>query len=107
MRRKVISEGGYIILQHYVALAGLSLFWTGARRRGFTLQDVVRYMVEAPAKQASLHHRKAALKVGCDADFVIWNPNETFKVRQEVEEEERTKNILRCDCDSAYHGRKK
>lgn len=63
---------------------GLSLFWTGARRRGFTLQDVVRYMAEAPARQASLHHRKAALKVGCDADFVIWNPNETFKVEKSI-----------------------
>lgn len=63
---------------------GLSLFWTGARRRGFTLQDVVRYMAEAPARQASLQHRKGALKVGHDADFVIWNPDESFKVEESM-----------------------
>ncbi|XP_042243007.1 allantoinase-like [Homarus americanus] len=59
---------------------GLSLFWTEASARGFTLQDVVKNLCVGPASQASLHHCKAALKVGHDADFVIWNPTESFTV---------------------------
>lgn len=63
---------------------GLSLFWTEGSDRGFTLQDVVKYLCIGPALQASLLHRKAALKVGYDADFVIWNPNETFKIDESM-----------------------
>lgn len=82
-KHKLSQDNQYPTFCTSISLSGLSLFWTGARQRGFTLQDVVRYLAEAPARQASLQHRKAALTVGHDADFVIWNPNETFKVRGE------------------------
>lgn len=60
---------------------GLSVFWTEASRRGFTLQDVVKLLSVGPASQASLGDRKGALEEGYDADFVIWDPSETFTVR--------------------------
>ncbi|XP_053633609.1 allantoinase [Cherax quadricarinatus] len=63
---------------------GLSVFWTGAQARGFTLQDVVKCMSLAPATQASLQQRKGALRVGLDADFVIWDPTETFTINESM-----------------------
>ncbi|XP_063610485.1 allantoinase-like [Penaeus indicus] len=63
---------------------GLSVFWTEASRRGFTLQDVVKLLSVGPASQASLSDKKGALKEGYDADFVIWDPSETFTVLESM-----------------------
>ena len=51
--------------------------------RGFTLSDVARWCCEAPARLTRLD-RKGAIDVGRDADFVIWSPEETFTVTQEL-----------------------
>ncbi|WP_371406432.1 allantoinase AllB [Kribbella sp. NBC_00662] len=58
---------------------GLSAVWTEARRRGFTLADVVRWMAAAPAKQTGLT-TKGGLEIGYDADFCVLAPDETFTV---------------------------
>jgi allantoinase len=58
---------------------GLSAVWTGARRRGFTLTDVARWMCQAPAAQTALTH-KGRIESGCDADFCVFAPDETFVV---------------------------
>ncbi|GAB2664791.1 allantoinase AllB [Kribbella swartbergensis] len=58
---------------------GLSAVWTGARRRGFTLTDVARWMCQAPAAQTALRH-KGRIEVGYDADFCVFAPDETFVV---------------------------
>ena len=58
---------------------GLSAVWTGARRRGFTLVDVARWMCEAPARQTGLR-RKGRLEIGCDADFCVFAPDDEFVV---------------------------
>lgn len=59
---------------------GLSLLWTEARNRDFTVQDIVRVLCSGPAKLSGFEHRKGSLQVGMDADFVVWNPNETIEV---------------------------
>jgi allantoinase len=59
---------------------GLSVTWTEARRRGFSVLDVCRWMCAAPARLAGLQARKGALAVGLDADLVIWRPEERFVV---------------------------
>ncbi|XP_068739908.1 allantoinase, mitochondrial-like [Montipora capricornis] len=61
---------------------GLSIFWSNACRRGFTLHDVVRVLCEEPAKLSRLSHRKGKIAVGMDADLVLWNPDESFVVDQ-------------------------
>ena len=53
--------------------------WTVARRRGRTLDDVVRWMATAPAQLAGLT-AKGALAVGYDADLVAFDPDETYVV---------------------------
>ena len=58
---------------------GLSAVWTVARRRGRTLDDVVRWMATAPARLAGLS-AKGSLAVGCDADLVAFDPDETHVV---------------------------
>ncbi len=58
---------------------GLSAVWTEARRRGFTLTDVARWMCQAPAARTGLTH-KGSIEVGYDADFCVVVPDETFVV---------------------------
>ncbi|XP_043557743.1 allantoinase, mitochondrial isoform X2 [Chiloscyllium plagiosum] len=60
---------------------GLPLFWTSARQRGFTLQDVVNLMCKNTARLCGLENRKGSLVVGKDADLVIWDPDREFEVR--------------------------
>ncbi|XP_068136750.1 allantoinase, mitochondrial-like isoform X2 [Hyperolius riggenbachi] len=61
---------------------GLSLFWTSARVRGFCLPDVPRFLSENPAELCGLGDRKGSIKVGYDADLVIWDPDSEFQVQR-------------------------
>lgn len=61
----------------------LPVIWTEARRRGFALADVAKWLCENPARQVRLESRKGSIAVGCDADFVIWNPEREFVVHGE------------------------
>ncbi|MGW0400424.1 allantoinase AllB [Streptomyces sp. NPDC003002] len=58
---------------------GLPAIWTEARRRGHSLEDVVRWMSSAPAVLAGLT-QKGAIEAGRDADFAVVAPEETFTV---------------------------
>ncbi|MCW2696603.1 MAG: allB [Modestobacter sp.] len=65
-----LAWGGIAGLQ--VALPAV---WTGARARGLTLSDVVRWMSEAPARLAGLPG-KGGIVAGRDADLVAFAPDE-------------------------------
>ena len=58
---------------------GLSLVWTEAKKRGFSIADVVRWMGTNTAEIVGLE-RKGKLAVGYDADLVVFSPEETFVV---------------------------
>ena len=62
----------------------LPVVWTEARRRGFSLLDLAKWLCAAPARQVSLHARKGSIAVGCDADLVIWKPDAQFTVTAET-----------------------
>lgn len=58
---------------------GLPAIWTEARKRGHSLDDVVRWMSAAPAELAGLP-RKGAIEADRDADFAVLAPDATFTV---------------------------
>lgn len=59
---------------------GLSAVWTEAAPRGFTVPEVVRWMAEAPARLVGLEGRKGSIRVGGDADLVVWDETAPFVV---------------------------
>jgi allantoinase len=79
MKRKDTGDffaawGGIASLQ-----LGLSVVWTEARQRGFGIDRVVKWMSTAPAELAGLR-RKGAIRTACDADLVLFDPDEEFVV---------------------------
>lgn len=58
----------------------LPVVWTEARRRGFSLEDLTRWLCANPAGQVSFAPQKGSIAVGSDADLVIWNPDQQFTV---------------------------
>ena len=58
----------------------LPVMWTEARARGFSINQLVRWMSSAPARLVRLDKRKGAIKAGFDADIVIWNSDATLRV---------------------------
>jgi allantoinase len=58
----------------------LPLVWSEACARGFGPEAVARWMSRAPAAQVGLSGRKGAVSVGCDADLVVWDPDEPVRV---------------------------
>jgi allantoinase len=58
----------------------LPIVWTEARRRGFSLLNLTRWVCSNPARQVSFETQKGSIAVGRDADLVIWNPDAQFTV---------------------------
>ena len=52
----------------------LALVWEGVTAGRITRADWVRLCAEAPAKTFGLWPRKGSLRVGADADIVVWDP---------------------------------
>ncbi|PNF40904.1 Allantoinase, mitochondrial [Cryptotermes secundus] len=63
---------------------GLSLFWTEARKRGFSIADISRFLSQNPSKLCGLQYAKGQLKEGMDADLVIWDPEAKFQVEKSI-----------------------
>ncbi|HEY1089181.1 MAG TPA: allantoinase AllB, partial [Archangium sp.] len=59
---------------------GLAVTWSGARARGYSIEQIVKWMCEAPAKLAGFDHKKGRLQAGFDADLVVFEPEASFNV---------------------------
>ncbi|CAG7846420.1 Allantoinase [Serendipita indica DSM 11827] len=62
---------------------GLSVLWTGAKKRGYSIKRVMEWTSERTALHARLHHRKGSITVGHDADLIVWNPNTEVTIAKE------------------------
>ena len=69
-----VAWGGIASLQ-----ISLSAVWSEAKRRGYSLNDVVRWMAENPARQVGLH-TKGHIALGYAADLAVFAPDEAFIV---------------------------
>lgn len=78
------ARGGGDFLQAWGGVASLQLslpiVWTAARRRGFVIEQIARWMSAEPARLAGLHHRKGSIQVGHDADLVVFDSHATQRV---------------------------
>ncbi|KAM9998126.1 hypothetical protein ACTFIY_007792 [Dictyostelium cf. discoideum] len=77
---------------------GLPIIWTEASKRGVPLGKLSEYMSDAPSRLVGLNDRKGSIKIGRDADFVIWDPEESFTVDQGL--------LMVKNKNSPYHGEK-
>jgi allantoinase len=68
-----------------IASLGLALpvVWTGLHQRGGGLELLARWMAGEPAALAGLTGRKGALKAGCDADLVVFDPDLEWTVTEQ------------------------
>ncbi|KAG8815367.1 hypothetical protein FRC17_000737 [Serendipita sp. 399] len=62
---------------------GLSALWTGAKKRGYGIREVVRWTCENTAVHARLHHRKGKIQVGYDADLILWDPDKEIQISKD------------------------
>ena len=60
----------------------LPVMWTEAHRRGFALNDIVRWMAEGPAALAGVAAQVGALAPGNHANFVVFDPDANFTVTE-------------------------
>ena len=69
----------------------LPVLWTAAEQRGFGLEDVGKWLCGGPAVLAGVSGASGAsgrsgqrgkIAVGYRADFVVWNPGESFVVEE-------------------------
>jgi allantoinase len=58
----------------------LSVMYTEARERGFSLGDIARWMAKGPAKLAGCDDCKGRIAPGYDADFVVFDTDGAFSV---------------------------
>lgn len=65
----------------------LPLMWTEARKRGLNLSDLVEWMCMRPARFLGLSDHKGAIKVGCDADIIAFDPDAEQQVEWPVSQE--------------------
>jgi allantoinase len=59
----------------------LPVVWTEARRRGYSLEQVARWLAEGPARLLGLQGRKGVIAEGADADIAVWDPDKMFHVK--------------------------
>ncbi|MBC7826986.1 MAG: allantoinase AllB [Chitinophagaceae bacterium] len=61
----------------------LPVLWTGAKQRGFGLTDLSKWLCENPSKLPGGKLKKGRIEKGYEADFVVFDPNKTFIVKED------------------------
>ena len=82
---KRLDEGRFDLAWGGIASLSVALpvVWTDAASRGFSLDDVARWMSSAPAALAGFSDRIGSLQAGRDASFTVFDPEGEFVVTPE------------------------
>ncbi len=62
----------------------LPVLWTAAKKHGCSLNDIARWLCENPAILPGLQYNKGKIAKGYDADFVVWDPERSFVVSENI-----------------------
>jgi len=81
---KLLQEGDFLKAWGGISSLqlGISIVWTQAKARGFTIPQMARFMCTATAELVRLNGRKGSIEAGKDADFVVWDPDAEFVVEE-------------------------
>jgi allantoinase len=79
---KLPAEGDFLRAWGGISSIQLSLaaVWSCAPAHGGTIAHLARWMSERPARLVGIERRKGRIAPGCDADFVVWDPDDEFTV---------------------------
>lgn len=80
---KLQEEGDFIGAWGGIASVqyGISIIWTAGSERGMTFSQLTNWICTATAEKIGCESTKGRIKVGHDADFVVWSPEEIYEVR--------------------------
>jgi allantoinase len=62
----------------------LPVLWTAARKHGAGIQDIANWLAAKPAVLPHLQGTKGKIAKGYDADLVVWNPDQSFQVSEDI-----------------------
>ena len=77
---------------------GLSILWTEGRKRGISVEEIVKWCCKNTAKQVGLERQKGDIGVGYDGDVVVFDDAGSFVV-------EESSMLFRNKC-SPYQGKR-
>lgn len=80
--KRVDTDGDFMSAWGGIATLGLglSLLWNEGKRRGVKPGVLVSWVTERTARIANLTAAKGAIRVGSDADFAVFDPEDEFSV---------------------------
>ena len=82
---KRLHEGNFQSAWGGIASLSIALpvIYTESSKRGFSLNDIARWLAEAPADLAGCQKSKGRIASGYDADFVVFDPEAEFAVAED------------------------
>ena len=63
---------------------GLSIIWTEALTKGYSLEQVVDWMATRPAQFAGLGHNKGKISEGYDADIIVFDDKDRYTISADM-----------------------
>ena len=86
LQLKELQSGNFMKAWGGIASLQFALpsLWTAAKSRGLGLLQLARWLCEKPAELAGLHNRKGKIQAGFDADLVLFDPQQSFRVTEPI-----------------------